>query len=330
LKLNLGLIIDYLKTPYERVVGYPDGAMNLIGICPFAEEQQYAKDFLYLAQWPQLRDQPQMPENVICVGGGESAYSLLDKRQVNGLIYSGDCNPLDIMFEVQKIFFDYAEKERTLLNALLMNKPIEAILNACAAFMNCHASLYGSDFTLLGYSDVNLPPDSDVLWQETLAANRCLLPMIPQKRDGVFPRKMKTYPRSVFVNTIGSENTHISSSFNSKNAHVATLVFSKENGSLSIRHLWLADYIAEIIHKTVIDRYNTYLNSHDYLRTSIATALRHSTVTDSRVLKISMTRLGWRMNDDYQILLIKLPPANRNLIPCTIMKMFLPGHILIT
>ena len=68
MKLNLGLIMDNLKTPYERVVGYTDGALGLVGICPFIAGHPYAKDILYIAQWPQLRDEPRLPENLICIG----------------------------------------------------------------------------------------------------------------------------------------------------------------------------------------------------------------------------------------------------------------------
>ncbi|HHT16617.1 MAG TPA: PucR family transcriptional regulator [Papillibacter sp.] len=315
MKLNLGLIMENLKTPYERVAGYTDGALGLIGICPYVAGQQYAKDILYLAQWPQLRDEPRIPENVILIGGGDSALAFLEKHQINGLIFSGDCTLPGIMLEVQNIFFKYDEKEHALLNALLMNKPIQNILNACAAIMNCHASLYGSDYMLLGYSDVNLPPDSNALWQETLVANRCQIPMNTQKRDRdkAFQSKSEAGPRSVFLNTVGSENTHISSAFYHDDLHVATLVFSSDSGALSARHLWLADYIVETIHKSIIERFSSYLNPHDYLRISLITALRYAVVSDSRALKINMSRIGWRMNDDYRILLIKLPSDSCNL-----------------
>lgn len=315
MKLNLGLIMDNLKTPYERVVGYADGALSLIGICPFIAGLQYSKDILYIAQWTQLRDEPRLPENVICIGGGDSAYELLESRQVNGLIFSGDSTLPAIMLEVQNIFFKYEEKEHALLNALLQNKPIQAILNACASILNCHASLYGSDYMLLGYSDVNLPPDSNTLWQETLVANRCQLPMPAARRDRdkTFPPKSEASPRSVFLNTSYGENTHISSAFYHDDLHVATLVFSRESGALATRHLWLADFIVETIHKSIIERYSSYLNPHDYLRISLITALRYSVVSDSRALKINMSRIGWRMNDDYRILLIKLPPDSCNI-----------------
>ncbi|NLM84664.1 MAG: hypothetical protein GX189_08185 [Clostridiales bacterium] len=310
MKLNLGLIMDNLKTPYERVVGYTDGALGLVGICPFIAGHPYAKDILYIAQWPQLRDEPRLPENLICIGGGDGAYELMEKYQVNGLIFSEEFTLPAVMVEVQNIFFKYNEKEHALLCALLLNKPIQAVLNACASIMNCHASLYGSDYMLLGYSDVNLPPDTNTLWQETLAANRCQLPMPVTKRDRdkAFSSKSEATPRSVFLNTGSGENTHISSAFYHDDLHVATIVFSREGGALSTRHLWLADFIVETIHKCIIERYSSYLNPHDYLRISLITALRYSVVSDSRALKINMSRIGWRMNDDYRILLIKLPP----------------------
>ena len=313
MKLNLGVIMDCLETPYERAVGCPGGAMNLIGICPFIAERPYAKDILYLAQWPQLRDLLRLPENVICLGGGGSASAFFDKHQVNGLIYSSDSNQSGIMLEVQNIFFKYADHERALLEALLTNKPLQTVLNASAVFLDCHVSLYGSDFTLLGYSDVNLPPDSDVIWQETLAANRCVLPMNPSEKVKDLQSRSKACPRSAFLNSSDDSRNQISISFDYKNSRVATLIFSKTNGALSSHHLWLVDCIADILHKTVIERYNTFVDVHDYFRASLTTALRYSTVMESKFLHTNMARLGWRTNDDYQILLVKLPPTDRNI-----------------
>lgn len=312
MKLNLGMIMDCLETPYERVVGCPGGAMNLIGICPFVAERPYSTDILYLAQWPQLRDLHRLPENVICLGGGSSAFSMLDKHQVNGLIYSADSSQSAIMLEVQNIFFIYADHERALLDALLTNKSLQTVLNACAAFLDCHVSLYGSDLTLLGYSDTNLPPDGDAVWEETLAANRWVLPIIPGEKVRELQTKLKACPRSAFLNISDDSRSYISISFDYKNSRVATLIISKANGALSGHHLWLVDCIAEILHKTVIERYNTFVDVHDYFRASITTALRYSTVMESKFLHTNMARLGWRTNDDYQILLVKLPPADRN------------------
>lgn len=305
--------MDCLQTPYESVVGCSGGAMNLIGICPFIAERSYAKDILYLAQWPQLRDLLQIPENVICLGGGASAYALLDKHQVNGLIYSGDRNQSDIMLEVLNIFFKYADYERALLDALLMNQPLQTVLNACAAFLDCHVSLYGSDFTLLGYSNVNLPQDGDMFWQEVLATNRCVMPGSLGEKTKSLQIKSKITPRSVFLKSGDGKHNYISIAFDYKNSRVATLIFSETNGELPCHHLYLVDCVADIMHKTVIERYNTFIDVHDYFRASIAMALRYSTIMDSRFLHTNMARLGWRMNDDYQILLVRLPSTDRNI-----------------
>ncbi|NLT13103.1 MAG: hypothetical protein GXY05_02030 [Clostridiales bacterium] len=313
MKLNLGMIMDYLETPYEHVVGCPGGAMNLIGICPFIAERPYAEDILYLAQWPQLRELHRLPENVICLGGGGNAVTLLDKHQVRGLIYSADSNQSAIMLEIQNSFFKYADHERALLDALLTNKSLQTVLNACAAFLDCHVSLYGSDMALLGYSDINLPPDSNTIWQETLAANHWVLPMNPGETAKERQIKSKPSPRSTFLSSGDASRDYISISFEYKSSRVATLIFSRTYGALSGHHLWLTDCIAEILHKTVIERFNTFVDVHDYFRASITTALRYSTVMESKFLHTNMARLGWRTNDDYQILLVKLPPEDKNI-----------------
>jgi hypothetical protein len=304
--------MDCLETPYESVAGYPDGGMRLIGICPFIAERPCAKEILYLAEWPKLRDLSRIPENILCLGGGADALALLNEHQASGLIFSGDCSQTAILLEVQQIFFRYSDLERALLDALLTNKPLQTVLNACAKFLDCHVSLYGSDFGLLGYSEVNLPPDDDMFWKETLASNRCMFPMTPREKAKPLQAKPNIYPRSAFINHAGGCRTYISIAFEYKDSHVATLIYSGRKGALSDHHLWLVDYIADILHKTIIERYNTFLDVHDYFRASISTALRYSTVMESKFLHINMTRLGWHTNDDYQILLVKLAASDRN------------------
>ncbi len=312
MKLNLQMIMDHLSFPIEYIYGNTDGPMELTSIYPFISGLgSDAPGIVYIAQWDHLQDVGGYPKNLICIGGGDDARAVLTDQSRNGFVLAGSTDVLTILREIQETFTKYNSLERKLLGALLANEPIRSVLNACAMFLECHVSLYASDFALIGYSDNFQPPDDDVVWQKTLAAKRSIVPMVPREKVRMLPNNPKNFPRSTFLDVGGGVPRHLNIAFDYGDMRVATLIFCEVKKPLSEHHQWVADYIADLMHPIIMERYNTFLSTRNYFRTSVATALRYAT-TDSTFLHTNLARLGWNAGDDYQILLVRLPPEDRN------------------
>ena len=312
MKLNLRLIMDSLSPSYESVSGNPDCALNLIDIYPFVSGLGSDKqDIIYLAAWDQLRDAGVYPQNVICIGGGNDAHTLLNEHNLTGLVYNREINAFTILRQVQEVFTKYNKLERELLDALLTKASIRAVMNACASFMECQVSLYDIEFRMLDYSDNYPPDDDDIIWRKTLAAKHSILPMIPREKVKMLPNKSMYFPRSTFLEVGGDIRRHLNIAFDYGDSRVATLIFWEVKKIISPNQQWLADYIADIIHPFIMERYNTNSGMRNYFRTCLVTAFRNAN-TDSTYLITNLTRFGWSPNDDYQIILVVLPKENSN------------------
>jgi hypothetical protein len=311
MKLNMQLIMDLLDVPVEHVVGSPSGQMTLRSVYPYLPNRPNdAPEIIYLAAWEHLAAADRFPKFLLCVGGGDMALELYRSNGIEGLIFQDGIEPLAVQRSVQELFTAFDAIERGLLNMLIENRPIRDILNACALFMECHVSLYSADFTLLGYSDLFLPPANDTVWQQTLSARKSVVPMIP--REKMHPTwSFKENPRATFLELDGLPNL-LNIGFDYGDSRFATMIFSEVGRPLNAHHQWLADYIADIVHPVITERYNTFLDVRNYFRTSVATALRYAN-TESTFLLNNLTRLGWLINDDYQMILIKLPSESQHM-----------------
>jgi hypothetical protein len=304
------MIMDLLGPSYESVSGNPDSLMNLIDIYPFvAGLGTDTPDILYLATWEQFRDAGVWPRNIICIGGGEESRALFAEHSCSGLIYPKDVNAFGLLREVQEIFTKLNKLERELLDTLLAKAPLRAVLNACARFLECQVSLYDLEFRMLDYSDNFPPDDDDIIWKKTLSAKRSILPMFPREKVRMLPSDPHHFPRSTFLEIGGDIRPHLNIGFDYGDNRIATLIFWEVKKPITQYHQWLADYIADIIHPFIMERYNTNSGMRNYFRTSIATALGN-TNTDSVFLLSCLARFGWTANDFYQILLVALPQEN--------------------
>ncbi len=313
MKLNLRMIMDLLDIPVDHISGNPDSAPKLIDIYPYIPERNFdTPGVLYLISWEQLQKSSFIPKDVICIGGGTNSLTFCTDHAINGLIFDERNQSLFVLREIQEIFTKYYNHERKLLDTLLANEPIHNVLNACAIFMECHVTLYDSELNLIDYSDIYLPPDDDQIWKDTLSAKRSVMPMIPREKVVMMPSDPYNYPRSTFLDIGGGVPHHINIAFDYGDSRVATLIFCEVSKPLTKHHLWLVDMIADLMHATIIEQYNTFLDVRNYFRTSVTTTLRYSTV-DSTFLHANLSRLGWNAKDDYQILLVQLPPEDRKI-----------------
>ncbi len=214
--------------------------------------------------------------------------------------------------EIQEVFTQYNNLERALLDTLITKAPLHDVLNACACFLECQVSLYDSDFNLLEYSDCFPPGEDDIIWKKTLAAKRSVLPMIPREKVKMLPCNPADFPRSTFLDVGGDVRPHLNIAFDYGDNRIATLIFWEVRKPITPIYLWLTDYIADTIRPLILERYNTFRDTRNQFRACLATALRYATM-DSTFLHVNLTRLGWRSGDDYQILLVQLPPEDRKL-----------------
>ena len=307
--MNMQMIIDSLDMPTEHVVGNPGGRADACDVYPFLARPCDAPEILYLQDGSMLHPSAGS-QSFCCAWAAVRGGGAVSQNGIEGLILKGSCDPFEIFRSIRELFTKFELIERRLLNTLIENRPIRDILNACAMFMECHVSLYGADFTLLGYSDVFLPGENDSLWQQTVAERKCVVPMIPREKMHVEPAGQKENPRSSYIEMEDLPNL-LNIGFDFGDSRIATMVFCQVEKPLNAHHQWLSDYIADIVHPVIMERYNTFLDVRNYFRTSVATALRYAN-TESTFLLSVLTRLGWSLNEDYQIILIRLPQETRH------------------
>jgi hypothetical protein len=311
-KLNLGLIIDAMETPCEYIAGDPDTSLTLESAYPVsAGRAPDAPNILYVARWELLQILEQPPKIVICTGGGAEAHEYLLANGAAGIVCPREYDVMTVLQDVGDVFMRYNVAEHTLLDALLANAPIRAVLNACATFLECHLMLFDTEFHLIEYSDNFLPPDGDAIWHDTLSTQRSVVPMIPREKVRMLPNNPANFPRSTYLEIEGMPR-HLNMAFDSGDSRIATLIFYESGRRLSPRHQWLADYVSDIIRPTITEHYSTFLGIRNYMRASISSAILHSS-TDSTFLHSVLSNSNWKMNDYYQILLVTLPPEYRKM-----------------
>jgi hypothetical protein len=300
-----------MDTPCEYVVGDPDTALTLESVYPVAAGRvPDAPNILYVARWELLRVLEHPPKTVVCAGGGAEAREYLQALGISGIICPRGYDVLTVLQELQDIFMSYHAVEHKLLDALLANAPLRVVLNACALFFECHIMLFDSEFRLIEHSDNFPPPDGDPVWRDTLATRRSVVPMIPREKVRMLPSNPADFPRSTFLDIIGMPR-HINMAFDNGDSRIATLIFYETARPLEPRQQWLADYVADVICPTITENYSTFLGLRNYMRGSIASAIRHSN-TDSTFLRSVLAHSDWQLSDYYQILLVTLSPECRH------------------
>ena len=312
MQLNLGLIIDSLKssTP-QYIFGSPDEAMNLVGVYPYVPKTDASDlDILYLAEWEQLTD-GSYPKNIVCIGGGDKARELFEAREATGVIYADGSEPFPILREIQEIFIKYDRLERELYDSTLADASTRTILNHCAKFFECQMMLFDTEFRLIDYSDNYMPPDDDMPWKETLAQRKSSLKMISREHVKMLPNRPDKFPYSTFIEGNEDVPSHFNIAFDYGDSRFATLIFMETHRPFSLHQHWIADYVANIIRPLITARYNTSLGIRNYFRSTIGTMLRHGNM-DSPLTESNLAKLNWRMDDDYQIVLVALPPECQN------------------
>lgn len=310
MKLNIKMILDSLDMPITHIVGDQGNHLKLHDVYHYTPERSCNDaGVIYLGNWDDFRLAKKLPKHVICIGGGEEAMAFFTDNNSCGLILARGQAEMLIHRDIQEVFSKYNMLERKLLNSILENKPILDILNACSAFFEAHITLFSSDFNLLGYSDTYLPPEDDALWQATLKNKRSAITTPPLKKVLLPLGSEEDTPRSVYIE---SDNVphHLNVGFYYGDSRVATMIVSERNTRLSEHDEWLLDYIVDIMYPTILERFNTFYDMRNYFRTTVSSVLRYANM-DTTLLQNNLARLGWQENDDYQILLVKLPPEHQ-------------------
>jgi hypothetical protein len=311
LKLNFRLITDLLSVPVECIRCNSYNGMELSDIYPFIPGRSCdSPEIIYLAEWEELKNAGELPRNLVCIGGGDEALAFFEEHNLFGLIFNDGSKALTILRDIQEVITRYNSMERYLLDSILADEPIRAVLNAVASFFECHISLFSADFTLLEYSDIFQPPEDNIPWNQTRDTKRSVLPIVPRNKTQLMPNGRKDSPSCTLLYATDKTPCHISTGFDFGNSRVVTMAICELNRPLGAHHLWLVDYITDILYPMIMERYSPSLEIRNSFRSSISTALRYS-ATDSTLLHANLARLGWNINDDYQIILVKLPPEYR-------------------
>ena len=98
--------------------------------------------------------------------------------------------------------------------------------------------------------------------------------------------------------------------FYDSNRRIAMLIIAENNKPMSACQAKLLDYISEIISPSLFFRYSALYGSLEILRSVFVTILNKVNV-DPLVISRSMAVTGWKMKDDYRLILIHVPDISK-------------------
>ena len=269
------------------------------------------KSILYFTEWPVLRQlRDEFPAYAACVGGGKEAADFFDCHGISGLVLE-DNNSAIAFSLIQSIFLRYNQLENRLLKSLLQRETTQEVLNCCSELFLNHAILFDSELNLIDYSTNFLPDDSDVFWKETLETKKRSTAIYTQAKKATLTHDPAGAPSSEMVDLGAEFQRHMITSFFDSARRVVSLVIVENNKPLSPCHLKLLDHISEIIGPSITDRYATLFGSVESLR-ALFVAMLNRVGVDPFVIIRCLTLIGWKINDDYRLLLINFPEDSRN------------------
>ena len=271
----------------------------------------FSDDILYFAVWDELAVfGGDTPEYLCCVGGGEAARGFFERSGVTGFIME-EQSPFIVFGIIQSVFRHYSELERNLMEAVMLRSPMRTILNCCSEFFLNHAILFDTELNLIDYSDNYPPDDSDGFWKETLETKKRSETMYHETRKKTLQLDPVVNPRSELVDLGPSYPRNMINSFYDSTRRVASLTIVENNKPLSPCQLKLLDYISEIISPSLFFRYSALSGSLELLRSVFVTILYKVNV-DPLVVSRSSALAGWKMKDDYRLVLILIRTFQKN------------------
>ena len=312
MNLNIGIIANALPFLTQYVCGQPDHPLVLSDIRSLLPDSGFFSDsILYFAEWPVLRQlKEERPAYAVCIGGGKEAADLFEQLGISGFVLE-EKKPTIAFGIIQSVFLRYNQLEYRLLKSQLRRETTQEVLNCCSDIFLNHAILFDTELNLIDYSTNFLPDDSDLIWKETLEKKKRSEKMYSQTKKLNLSHEPTAMPNSEMVDLGAGFQRHMITSFYDSARRVASLVIVENNKPLSPCHLKLLDHVSEIIGSSITDRYATVLGSNESLR-ALLVAMLNKVGVDPMAIKRCLSLIGWKVKDDFRLLVITFHEDSRN------------------
>ena len=312
MKLNTGIIAHALPSEPQYICGNPDHGLSLTDIRILTPDYYlFSNDILYFAVWDELRGlSDNVPAYLCCVGGGEEARTFFKRANITGFILE-EQSPFMAFGIIQSIFHRYHELERSLMEAVMLRAPTKIILNCCAEFFQNHAILFDSELKLIEYSGNYLPDETDLVWKETLDKKKRSETMLLETKKNMLRLEPMATPCSEIVELGTGFPRNMTNSFYDSNRRVASITITENNKPLFTCQLKILDYISDIIGPSLFMRYSALYGSLEILR-SVFVSILNKVNIDPLVVSRSIAVAGWKIKDDYRLLVIHIPDTSKD------------------
>jgi hypothetical protein len=295
-----------------HICGQPDHNLLFSDIRFFRDEIAYDdEDILYFTEWKRLKDcKRNPPAYMFCVGGDTEAADYFRRNNMTGII-ADDEDLLNMFSMLQSIFLRFNQLENNLMTALNTKAPTKDILSCCAEFFQNQVILYDSERNLIDYGEHYLPDENNIHWKEILETRKRPKKMYAEvKKTGNYLDAVRT-PNSDFMKLGQGFPTIMTYSFFDNGKRLATLTIVETNKPLSLYQLKLLDYVAGLLSPNLFHIYSASDGVLEGLR-SVLTAIINKENVDPLIVARCLSSAGWSIDDDYLLILICLPEANKN------------------
>lgn len=306
MKLNASILAHELSDLNPRLCGEPGMELTLSDIRLLSNQTPLSAEHLYLCTWESLRRQSDTPGTAVCIGGGDEACGFLEKRGISGLVLEGDVDIIMVLERMQDVFLHFNNLEHELMDAVLGEESLGALLNICAKFFKNPVFVVDAPMSLIAFSDNYPHTKATKAWRETFS-KRMVSPMIMNelKRRGL-TSMLNRSTEAVFLDLGPEYMRGMSANLFEEDIRVASLGIIEVNAPMSPLQVGLADFIALLLSREILKRHGTVSHSHTLLRDCMEKMLLGQR-PDEGIVASHLSRLGWKLDDDYLLLRILLP-----------------------
>ncbi len=307
MKLNISILAHELSDLNPRICGETNHELTLSDVRLFANQKQLSAEHLYLFTWEQISHLNDPNAKVACIGEGGEAYDYLNEHGMSGLALECDADINKVLERIQDVFLHFNNLEHELTEAILREESLDALVNICAKFFQNHVFVLDVSLSFIAWSDNYSHLKAAKGWQECFSTrivspmlintlNRMgLTPLLHRTTDAMFMEMEPEYGLGISVNSI------------EEGQRVATVCVLETDTPVSRLQLGLADFIAAKLTKPVLKYHGNAFYCRTQLRDCMERMLQGQRI-DKGIIASHLSCLGWRLDDDYLLLRILLPP----------------------
>lgn len=318
--LNLGVVRERLSIKPEIVCGELFHEMQFQNVRPMPGTEccAFNDTTLYLTEWQLLSGRSSVPRFLICIGGGEAAEAFFTVHGISGLIYGAETDSIRLFSEVLDIF-DYFQNLHTEYRSMLISQhPMHSIINAAAAFFDCFSVLFDANGKTLEYCTNFLPnPRADE--EEGAAEAERLAEKIAaavRSRQTESPTTA-AQPQIDYFPPKGDVPPFFLARFTDGNRFLAMFAVCAAPQPFRSDTETLLRYVANLMSPCIVGRMNPSVKIYSHIRAAISAIVDKDNFNYSS-LSDSLSKIGWRLNDTYQLVYIRIQIGSaRNLYTVT-------------